>query len=205
MGGVVFKTVAEEFGRLVEHHTTQQLEETEPVSVEEMFQLEQKQFRLSKPAHGPRANGGSIGLADQLKKPAPKMTPQEVQRHQDHEAQECAHPTCRLCADPNYKWADRYMIGKKHGFEHVVDVLRNAAAAPARRDVSITVEGDDRQYYIGTYPSDRVTLVRYLATTLDPKIKGRVKVYDVPEQLKPQVPSILENIKRHLVDRGLLV
>jgi hypothetical protein len=203
MGTTVFETISEEFGRLVQHQTVQQKLEEEPVSVEEMFQLETKPFRLSKPAHGPRAQGGSIGDAILAKRPEIKVTPQEVQKHQFHASQECAFPGCKLCDDPNYKWSDRPGVGKKHSFPKNHDSALEARGDQDLQNVYLSVEGSDKQIFAGCYEKDRIVLVRHLACTLSPRVRGRYKDYVIPDNMKPLVPALRASLVKYLTERGV--
>jgi hypothetical protein len=210
MAGVVFKTIQEEFGRLVQHQTVQQqLEQTEPVlSAEEMFDLEQKPFRLAKPVHGPRALGGSIGGSDpvQSHRSIPVVDDGIVLRHQDHEAQGCCHPTCTLCAEPDYQYRDTPMFGRRHEFdppkpEPVVVPTRLRALA----DICVQVEGEkSKQYFIGSYPPDQVPLVRHLCCVISPKIRGRYKVYSIPPNQASLVPALTNELRDKLSSKGLI-
>jgi hypothetical protein len=203
MGTTVFETISEEFGRLIQHQTVQQKLEENPVTVEEMFSLEQKPFRLSKPAYGSRASGGSVGSADQVKRPAQKVTPQEVQKHQDHEAQQCAFPGCRLCDDPNYKWSDRPGVGKKHSFPKNYDSALEARGGQELQNVYVSLVHSDKQIFAGCYEKDRIVLVRHLACTLSPRVKGRYKDYVIPDNMKPLVSALTASLVKYLTERGV--
>jgi hypothetical protein len=203
MGTTVFETIQSEFGRLVQHQTVQQKLQEPEVSVEEMFQLETKPFRLSKPAHGPRAQGGSVGDAAQVKRPEIKVTPQEVQKHQAHEAQECAFPGCKLCEDPNYKWSDRPGVGKKHSFPKNHDSALEARGDQELQNVYVSLVDSDKQLFAGCYEKDRIVLARHLACTLSSRVKGRYRDYVIPDNMKPLVPALRASLVKYLTERGV--
>ena len=210
----VFRTIGENFGRLIKHQTSKQkleetnkLREAEDVTPEKMFELEQHHFRISKPTHGPRAGGGSVGglKPTQAHRTIPTVDVTVIQVHQDHSDQHCAHPTCPLCSDPDYKWRDVPMFGKKHEFGTVREELPEAKSNDSQfQRVQIRLEEGRETYYMGTFEPDKAILVRHLCCVLCPKAKSRYKRLDIPTHLIPLVPSMKVLLTERLKEHGIL-